>query len=157
LLLVLTFSGCSGKSAVKTAGIVTLDGQPLEGVEVTFHPEDEKGKVATGETGSDGRFRLSTRNPFDGALPGKYKITVALSSKVGDGGEGAPMDRPDQMKKMMEEQARKVMQDRGGKAAKPKTTKTVIPQKYVDVKSTPLHAEIPAGGDIELALSSKGG
>src|SRR5262249_50056903 len=70
-------AGCGGKKPVKVEGTVTLDGEPLAGVTVSFRPKgDETGRSANGMTGSDGTFRLTTFMPNDGALPGEYTIVV---------------------------------------------------------------------------------
>src|SRR5215470_12572106 len=75
-------AGCGRAKAVKTTGVVTLDGQPVDGAEVKFIPVDAaKGMLASGVTGSDGKFRLTTTNPNDGAIPGEYIVVVSLSER----------------------------------------------------------------------------
>jgi hypothetical protein len=72
--LLISAWGC-GKKLVTTAGTVTLDGQPLEGAEVQFHPETPGGEYAHGRSGSDGAFRLRT-DKDGGVVPGTYRATV---------------------------------------------------------------------------------
>ena len=68
--------GCDARSQnVKVRGTVTLDGKPLEGGVVQFHPP--VGQVATGELGPGGTFVLSTHTPGDGVPAGTYRVTVA--------------------------------------------------------------------------------
>jgi len=128
---------------------------------VRFVPVDAaKGMVASGLTGSDGRFRLTTTNPNDGAIPGEYIVLVSFEEvKEAPGGmataPGGTGMRPDQMagqfQKMTGEQ-RKAGGEKPGKKA------TKIPAKYGDPKSpSPLKAKVPAQGDIELDLRSQGG
>ena len=79
LVSALFVSGCGKGKTVKVSGVVTLDGQAVDGAMVKFVPLDEaKGMGAFGRTGSDGTFRLTTRNPNDGALPGEYKVLVTF-------------------------------------------------------------------------------
>jgi hypothetical protein len=42
---------------VPVSGTVTLNGQPIEGAEVSFFPADAKGRAATGMTDMAGRFK----------------------------------------------------------------------------------------------------
>jgi hypothetical protein len=66
--------GCGGK-AVETEGVVTLDGRPVEAAVVRFLPEQRGGTPATGLTGKDGTFRLSS--PHEGGVwPGDYRVVV---------------------------------------------------------------------------------
>lgn len=86
-LLTLSVFGCSGSSnPVATAGgTVTMDGKPLSDLVVTFTPvaaadaKEGPGKSATGNTGADGKFKLSTYKMGDGAIVGKHKVTVFAS------------------------------------------------------------------------------
>src|SRR5713226_3122156 len=77
LAAVLAGSGCGGaKKLVKVEGKVTLDGAPLDGAMVKFMPQGGSGQPATGLTGTDGKFRLTTYVTGDGALPGDYSVTI---------------------------------------------------------------------------------
>jgi hypothetical protein len=54
------------------------DGQPVTAGTVVFESKDSSKPVtARGDIQSDGRFRLGTHKPGDGALPGKYRVLVA--------------------------------------------------------------------------------
>lgn len=55
-------------------GIVLMDGKPLPDVIVTLLPPT--GNPATGTTDSNGKFSLSTFSQGDGALPGKYAVSI---------------------------------------------------------------------------------
>src|SRR5262249_36492736 len=63
--LALSGAGCSDKVRVK--GVVTLDGNPVQGATVTFIPDGRSGQSATGITQEDGSFRLTTLKENDGA------------------------------------------------------------------------------------------
>jgi len=57
------------------SGTVTYNGKPLERGNINFAPDDAKGRAAGG-TISNGRYSLTTQDPDDGALPGKYRVSV---------------------------------------------------------------------------------
>src|SRR5262245_35475473 len=78
-VLVLVVAGCRGRyTPIPTDGVVTLDGKPIEGVNVQFLVvDDEKdGRLAWGTTDKDGKFKLSTKDLNDGAFPRDYKVVV---------------------------------------------------------------------------------
>ncbi|SIO57060.1 hypothetical protein SAMN05444166_5338 [Singulisphaera sp. GP187] len=56
-------------------GKVTYKGEPIKKAVINFVPNDPNGHPAGG-TVEDGHFELTTLNPNDGALPGKYKVTI---------------------------------------------------------------------------------
>jgi hypothetical protein len=80
-------TGCGGddkgpkiekQPTVPVTGILTYRGKPVGDASVTFFSLD--GKVAPfGKTDAAGTFILSTYGSQDGAPPGKYKVTVAVS------------------------------------------------------------------------------
>lgn len=76
-------AGCSGGSYAPVTGTVTLRGRPVAGATVVFTPDPPVAGAAgaTARTGEDGSFRLQTNLPGgvtrDGAVPGKYKVTVS--------------------------------------------------------------------------------
>jgi hypothetical protein len=65
---------------VPVSGTVTLNGQPIDGAEVSFFPADPKGRAATGMTDKAGRVKLLTMigsgAVFDKVYPGSYRVTV---------------------------------------------------------------------------------
>ncbi len=79
------FVGCSGggedkwtadrEKVVPTTGVVTLDGQPVEGATVNFHSKSKE-LAAYGRTDASGRFTLTTYEATDGAVPGEHVVTV---------------------------------------------------------------------------------
>ena len=68
--------GCGGKPKVIVHGLVTLDGQPLDGAEVGFVPE--KGELPGGgaTTKSKGEFEIVPYKNFNVLAPGVYAVTV---------------------------------------------------------------------------------
>jgi hypothetical protein len=89
-------AGCSGgaDSPSPVHGTVYLDGKPakeLAGGTVTFNSE-ELNKSASGEIEADGSYRLGSLRKDDGAIPGKYLVTVSPPevSGAGERGGGSP-------------------------------------------------------------------
>ena len=80
--LVVGFTGCpagdAGPAVEYVEGVVTLDGETIEGVTVGFSPVGEGGIGATGATDSKGVFKLTAAQggePDDGAVAGEYTVT----------------------------------------------------------------------------------
>jgi len=141
-VIALAVLGC-GDRKVKVSGVVTLDGQPVEGAMVTFIPVDAgKSQNATGTADKDGVFQLTTTKPNDGASPGEYKVTVVYV-------EGAvPPPNAGGMKQAFEgfEKAQK---------QKRPPPKFMIPPKYSDPGKTELKQKVPPEGQVILDLKSK--
>lgn len=71
-------AGCGGKhEVVPVEGKVTYNGTPLRFGSVAFQPEI--GPRASGDIQPDGTFRLSTYGQFDGAIPGKHRVSVVCA------------------------------------------------------------------------------
>ena len=72
-------AGCSddgfGRKRYSVHGTVTYKGENLAKGQIAFVPEAQGGQAASGPI-EDGYYSLSTLTPGDGALPGKYKVTV---------------------------------------------------------------------------------
>jgi hypothetical protein len=140
LIALLCTLGCGAKSGtVSVQGVVRLDGQPLKRASVQFVPEDA-GRDATAMTDSEGRFTLSTFEPRDGALPGKYKVVIVPLPAAQD---PAKTMTPDEA--MAAETAR-------GQA---KPAYPGFPEKYTRPDQTPLRQTVPATGEVEIELQSK--
>jgi hypothetical protein len=116
-------------------GVVTLDGEPVEGAAVMFSPRDG-GRPAIGQTDERGEFRLQTVAPGDGALLGEHAVTVTLQETLGitadpDGlsGEVAP----------------------GGIR-----TRWIVPERYSNPKTSNLAATVERGmPPVSLELTTK--
>ena len=78
------FVGCgpSGPAMLPVSGVVTLDGDPVEGAGVMFSPS-QGGRPAMGTTNAAGEFELTTIEPGDGALVGEHKVTIVKSITTG--------------------------------------------------------------------------
>ena len=124
-----------------------LDGKPVEGVKVMFHPIDGGARFSYGVTDVDGKFRLSTFGMNDGALIGRHKVAVIKVdtstqqtfdpkelSETGYGGKG--------YQDMM-----------GIGKTKPVKTKHLIPEKYADRETSGIEVEVEAGGSNDFPLN----
>jgi hypothetical protein len=101
----LVAAGCGGaNSPHPVQGTVFLDGQPateLAGGTVTFN-SSELGRSASGEIQTDGTYRLGSFKKDDGAIPGKYQVTVSPPetppaserSRRGGGSKGIAFEEP---------------------------------------------------------------
>ena len=82
--LTVPLGGCGGVKRVPVTGSVTLDGKPLEGGVLLFHPDASRGNTnRAGCTGpvKNGRYTLVTSGVTrdetgDGAPLGWYKVTL---------------------------------------------------------------------------------
>ena len=70
--------GAAGPKTVPASGKVLYNGQPVAGAKVAFLG-DGNSLPALGITDKNGEFELTTREPGDGAVPGKHVVTVAKS------------------------------------------------------------------------------
>jgi hypothetical protein len=90
---VLVTAGCAGgaDTPYPVQGTVFLDGQPakeLAGGTVTFN-STELHKSASGEVQADGTYRLGSLKADDGAIPGKYEVTVSPPETPASGERGS--------------------------------------------------------------------
>ena len=82
VLPLLLCCGCSrpGCEPADVRGTVTLNGEPLSDVEVTFAPEASSSPAArslsTGRTGPDGSYRLKAATGESGAALGWHRVVV---------------------------------------------------------------------------------
>lgn len=72
-------SGCGGDDGIGTRyqvrGTVTYKGEPLSQGNITFQATSPDGRSAGGEV-QDGAYTLTTKDDGDGALPGKYRVSI---------------------------------------------------------------------------------
>jgi hypothetical protein len=138
-------TGCApSKSvgAVKATGTVTFDGKPLEGATVSFIPDGEGGRNAAGLTDAQGNFRLTTLEPGDGAMPGKYKVTV--TKKDSDPNAYVP---PASQEEGMKRAAAEAAKANSGFYKGVTPVKDLLPERYNSDKTSGLSAEVKSGGD----------
>ena len=137
--LILSCPGCGPSTShlpktVPASGVVTLDGNPVDGAQVVIVPAAEGTTGATAVTDASGHFALRAYPEKDGAIPGEYKVQVSKTVEVKITGKSGSLDGGD-----------------------PVRFEFGVPAKYTSVKSSGLTASIPDTGnkDIKLTLSSK--
>jgi hypothetical protein len=80
--LAMVLCGCGGGGGPKLAragGVVTYQGEPLEGASVIFTPQE--GPVATGTTDAQGRFQLNTHGE-PGAVVDTHSVSISAYEPV---------------------------------------------------------------------------
>ena len=83
LVSLLALAGCATRGpvlppTVAARGKVLLaNGQPLRGGRIQFNKIDPKTVDAFADVGNDGSFVLTTYQPDDGAVPGRYVVTIS--------------------------------------------------------------------------------
>lgn len=114
---------------VPVSGAVTLDGQPVEGANVVF-ATDRAGKAynAMAVTDAQGRFRLQTFRPQDGAVPGTHRVQIAKSTF-----SDPPADLPPE-------------------ASFTPVETSQLPKRYRDAKTSGLTAEVAEQGPNEFVF-----
>lgn len=72
--------GCGSKSKgpelASVSGTVKYRGKPLENALVVFLPDTPGIPSASGSTDTNGYYELMTHAPGDGAIVGKYRVTI---------------------------------------------------------------------------------
>ncbi|EAQ81337.1 carboxypeptidase regulatory-like domain-containing protein [Blastopirellula marina] len=142
--LFLLFAGCYGGSqlpnAVHVAGIVTLDGDPLEGATIAFAPVDATGRSATSMTDEGGRFNMGTLAFNDGVVRASYNVTIAKTEV-------------DTSNLVTDPQA--YYERTGRPAPAPKMT-YIVPKKYNSIAKSDLSITVDEPrDDLRFELSSK--
>ena len=118
-------AGCGRSDIVAVSGRVTWDGRPVPEAVVRFVHESRP--MAAAGTDSEGRYRLTTRQPMDGAYIGRHRVTVTpLISGAANDSEAAAL-----------------------------RARTDIPKVVRDATTSPLAVEVIAAGpnqfDFDLA------
>lgn len=150
-LLQFTVVGCGGNPAgdvalVAAGGTVTLNGQPLEGANISFVPE--KGPIANGVANKEGKFSLAT-GTSPGAPLGPCQVTITAAapgsvqapSAAGPNMQAPPKNEEEVRQRLEAMNAMKKVQTPtdGGAAAGPKSR---INAKYANPKTSGLTATI---------------
>jgi hypothetical protein len=139
-LLALTLTGCGdGRDAdlpdlVPVSGIVTMDGEPVAGVNVLFSPVGStSGGMCYANTDEAGKYVLTDSNGREGAPMGEFEVTCSKWAMP----DGSDFKSDDQSP-----------MEAGAVPA--------LPAKYGDAISSGLKAAVPAGGGtFDFKLESK--
>ena len=110
-------------------GVVTLNNEPVADAAVTFHPAGS-GKLAVGKTDASGKFTLTTTETGQsGAVPGRYRVTVAKYVSPEQPAAAAPAEE------YQEEETETT----------PAPAQNVLPAKYADPGTSGFEVEVKAG------------
>jgi len=145
----LCIAGCGNANLSKVEGVVTLDGAPLPGAMVSFMPVGG-GRAASGLTGGDGYFQLTTFRTDDGALAGDYRVIVVLDEQ-----ERKDVSNMTNQEKQEARIGTMTPQGKKKQAEKKSKKRPQVPEIYSDIKKTPLKEVVPTNGKIELALKGQ--
>lgn len=152
--------GCSGEDfgSVPVSGTVTLDGEPLAGVEVSFFPQPTEstsivGPFSIGVTDADGKFELRTRYDKPGAVVGRHKVSFEYQGVDEEEAASAAEELAE---------AKASGDDTGEAQAAVKKAKSAtkgkrkIPRRYKEEYSE-VYYTVPAGGvsDVEFPMTSE--
>jgi len=139
-LLATTLLGCGDDDGLgkryAVYGTVNYNGNPVEKGEIAFMPENPADRAASGSI-ENGSYTLTTQSNGDGALPGKYKVTI--TSKDVDLAKAESLFKT-QAKKGKEVTTSLIPKDYMTKAAK--TAKSNIPARYSTPETSKLTAEV---------------
>jgi hypothetical protein len=145
LLLVMgaiVLSGCGPKlppgarPTKKVTVTVTYKGSPVQGATVSFVNQDGESPSANGLTDAQGKAKLRTYIDGDGATLGKHKVIIEKSEAVG-GQQIGPED------------------PKYDPNAPPATIKYLLPQKYNNIATSGLSAEVAESGQSEFTFDLK--
>ena len=134
----LILSSCGGGEEAfgkrySVSGTVTYNGQPLEKGAISFIPE--KGAGATGVI-EKGSYTLSTGGEQDGALPGKYKVTITAKE------DNEALAKATFAKESKRAESTITAIPRQYLANAAAAAKSLIPVGYGDLRTTTLSAEV---------------
>lgn len=129
-ILVAQFVGCGGAEGPPppklygVSGTLTQGDKPVSNITVTLMPVDPAALPATGTTGADGKFVVSTNGRL-GAMPGKYKV-VLMTAK----------SEPTTIKDLEQ------ISGAGAKIKGMPKPKTPFPESWTRAETTPLEHEV---------------
>lgn len=87
----------NAKKTVPVSGIITVDGEPGEGVKVILNPKEgadrENPTLSVGFVNKEGKYTIGTYTRVDGAPPGEYVLTFIRfdTTKLHIGGDPPDM------------------------------------------------------------------
>jgi hypothetical protein len=134
------FGSSSGPALTRASGTVTMEGKPLAGAVVTFHPSSKQGSAAVGRTDKLGHFEMKTAGAGRGVLPDEYRVTITKITS-----EEKIMD-PDEAKKYT---------SREGKAPPAPKVSNLVPAIYASIQSTPLLAPVKSRRPVRFTFDLK--
>ena len=124
--------GCSDNGLTPVSGTVQVSGQPVRNGTIMFTPSG--GPAAVGEI-KDGSYTLSTYKPGDGAWVGSHRVVIQATS-IGPSSVIEPKSIEDELNPAP---------GSTGKMLVPGKVSWLVPEKYSQLQTTPLTAEVKRG------------
>lgn len=118
-------------------GVITFQGAPVVGADVTFHNEDKK-RSAFGRTNDKGEYKLTTFSANDGAVEGRAVLTIVKHEEA-----TAPTNVADT-------ESAEYMPPEMMPPVKPKKVKPILPPRYSSTSTSGLMANVTKEGPNEL-------
>jgi len=150
LVALLCLVGCGeGKPDLyPVTGVVTLDGKPVEGANVSFSPSSEGAELAVGQTDASGKFTLTTPQIGEGATAGSYSVSITKSAGA------TKWEDPRASGGTLTEEQKKSIMDQARNAAKPVSP---IPDKYANGQTSGFTADVKKDGEnnFEFPMTSR--
>jgi hypothetical protein len=149
-------SGGTGVDTVAVTGTVTLDGNPVEGANVTFAPKAKDGRAAAGVTDASGHFKLTTVAGGDGALPGSYGVSITKAAAQASAPASDPRTTGGNLTPEQQQQALAAMKAAEAGAG-PAAAQSAVPKKYASAATSGFTAEVKTGGgnDFKFEMTSQ--
>jgi hypothetical protein len=142
-------AGCSGGnvSYATVSGVVTFNGNPVDGAKVTFHSTAEvdgkSGGAFSSLTDSSGKYLIATSGKNPGIPAGVYKVTVTKYDGKLPATEG------------MDAGQTEAMLSDGGGASKGGPT-NLLPKEFATTATSKLSATLDAGKNENVNFGLKG-
>ncbi|WP_254512784.1 hypothetical protein [Anatilimnocola floriformis] len=135
--------GCSDNKLAKVSGTVSVGGQPVPSGTIMFTPSG--GPAAVGEI-KNGSYTLTTSKPGDGAWIGSHRVVIQATS-IGPSSIVEPKSIEDEL----------ATPGAPGKRLVPGKVTWLVPEKYSQLHTTPLTAEVKRGkNDLPFDLPADG-
>ncbi len=139
--------GCSSETEIPTypvTGTITQKGKPIEGAIVAFTPA-AGGPAASGVTDAQGVYKLTTRSSGDGAVAGKYLITIAKYDKKPPAKQPHLLAKETDPADITNEYPEGYNEMQAAEVAAA-VSKNLLPAKYSQTATSKLEAEVSKGG-----------
>ena len=132
-----TSAGAPPEPVYPVSGVITLNGKPLVGADVTYLNQ-EKQRAAFGRTNEEGRYQLTTFTQNDGAVEGKSVVTVMKFEAAAPSAPEPELDSEDYQPPGL------------GEDTGPQKISSDIPKQYADAATSGLFANVLTSGDNQF-------
>lgn len=143
--------GCGGDGPIDVQPRFTVDGQPLKSASITFvRPAGEEGgRAAFGVTDENGVAKMTTFDPYDGILPGKYSVVVIKAPENAHTYQDVEIDAADPEALLKSSSMASMRQ-----ISRRRRVRTLLPEAYSDPGTTPLACDVDSNTE-ELTFDVK--